>query len=67
MDAMASRCALRALTTDARADGEIVWSWPPDAEAKLRETVARNDGGKKARAPGRSRISRNTIAQGMPG
>jgi hypothetical protein len=24
------------------------------------------DGGKKARSPGRSRISRNTIAQGMP-
>jgi hypothetical protein len=25
-----------------------------------------NDGGKKARSPGRSRISRNTIVQGMP-
>jgi hypothetical protein len=24
-------------TSEADADGEIVWSWPPDAEAKLRD------------------------------
>jgi len=29
MDAMPRR------TNDGVADGEIVWSWPPDAEAKL--------------------------------
>jgi len=46
-----------------------VWSWPPDAEAKsavmLRitpVTVANKPG-----TPGRSRISRKTIAQGRPG
>jgi len=54
-------------TNDAVADGEIVWSWPPDAEAKLAGvTNAAGDGSKRARFPGRSRISRNTIAQGMP-
>ena len=41
--------ALLRKTTGAGADGEIVWSWPPDAEAKLRETdrvatVARKPG-----------------------
>jgi hypothetical protein len=29
-------------------------------------TRTTNDGGKRARSPGRSRISRNTIVQGMP-
>jgi len=54
-------------TNDGVADGEVVWSWPPDAEAKLAGvTNAAGDGSKKARFPGRSRISRNTIAQGMP-
>jgi hypothetical protein len=39
------------------ADGEVVWSWRPDAGAKrARDDLAR-DGGKKARSPGRSRIS----------
>jgi hypothetical protein len=52
-------------TTGALADGEIVWSWPPDAEAKLAARSA-GDGGKKARSPGRSRISRKAIAQGRP-
>jgi hypothetical protein len=52
-------------TNDAIADGEIAWSWRPDAGAKLAERSA-DDGGKKARSPGRSRISRNTIVQGMP-
>jgi len=50
------------------ADGEIVWSWRPDAGAKsammLRitlVTVANKPG-----TPGRPRISRKTIAQGRP-
>ena len=60
-----ARCLVR--TNGADADGEIVWSWPPDAEAKFAGvTNAANDGGKKARSPGRVRISRKTVAQGMP-
>jgi hypothetical protein len=45
-----------------------VWFWRPDAGAKFAKTLARlaGDGGKKARSPGRARISRNTIAQGRP-
>ena len=50
------------------ADGEVVWSWRPDAGAKLAmmlritpTTVARKPG-----SPGRPRISRKTIAQGRP-
>jgi len=37
-------------------DGEVAWSWPPDAEVKPCRMM-RGDGGKKARSPGRSRIS----------
>jgi hypothetical protein len=55
----------RARTTRSSADSEVVWSWPPDAGVKLagdpRATVANKPG-----TPGRSRISCNTIAQGMP-
>jgi hypothetical protein len=61
--------AMRHETSDAVADGEIVWSWRPDAGAKsLRCAGVRfeDDGGKQARSPGRARISRNTIVQGMP-
>ena len=36
------------------ADGEIVPSWRPDAGAKVVERSA-NDGGKRARSPGRAR------------
>src|SRR5690348_17734226 len=46
-------------------DGEVVWSWRPWAGAKLAERSA-DDGDNKAWSPGRARISRNTIAQGMP-
>ena len=51
------------------ADGEVVWSWRPDAGAKSAKMLRHlaGDGGKKARSPGRSRISRKTIAQGRPG
>jgi len=49
------------------ADGEIVWSRSPDAGIEpaggdLQAAVANKPG-----TPGRSRISRNTIAQGRPG
>jgi hypothetical protein len=45
--------------------GEIVWSWPPDAEVKLCETLRKATGAIKPGTPGRVRISRKTIAQGM--
>ena len=41
------------------ADGEIVWSWRRDAGVKLAGDDLAGDGGKKARSPGRARISRN--------
>src|SRR5580704_4925993 len=47
------------------ADGEIVWSWRPKAGAKF-SRMMRGDGDNKVRSPGRSRISRKTIAQGRP-
>jgi hypothetical protein len=43
-------------TNVAGADGEVAWSWPPDAEVKfLGSKLLRGDGGKKARSPGRAR------------
>jgi len=47
-------------------NGEIVWSWRSDAGAKLAGYDPQGDGGTKHRSPGRSRISRKTIAQGRP-
>jgi len=38
MAALATRVIYFAQTNGADVDSEIVWSWPPDAEAKLRET-----------------------------
>ena len=39
------------------ADGEDVWSWRPDAGAKLAMMlrIIAGDGGKRARSPGRAR------------
>ena len=38
------------------ADGEVVWSWRRDAGVKfVRSKLLRDDGGKKARSPGRAR------------
>ncbi|SRR6266851_1089303 len=48
------RRAKCARTNDAFADGEVVWSWRPDAGVKLAERSA-DDGGKRARSPGRAR------------
>ena len=39
---------------NARAYGEVVWSWRRDAGAKLAELSA-DDGGKRANSPGRAR------------
>jgi hypothetical protein len=55
-------CARRALTV---ADGEIVWSWPPGAEA-CATRKRRRKRGQVSRSPRRSRISRKPIARGMP-
>ncbi len=62
-DAMDAACCE---TNSMIADGEIVWSWRPKAGATFRE-MTRGNGDNKAWSPGRSRISRNTIAQGRPG
>jgi hypothetical protein len=53
-------------TNGVLADGEAVWFWRPDADAKFcgaiqRATVARKPGYREERG-----ISRKTIAQGMP-
>jgi len=59
------------------ANGEVVWSWHPllvssRAEAHSAQpgyempSNPRGDGGKRNSSPGRSRISRKTIAWGMP-
>jgi hypothetical protein len=45
----------RRKTSGAIADGEDVWSWRPDAGAKVCGGHLRNDGGKRARSPGRAR------------
>jgi hypothetical protein len=39
------------------ADGEVVWFWRPDAGVKLATVLSHraDDGGKKARSPGRAR------------
>ena len=44
----------RAAFAETGADGEVVWSWHPDAGAKLAESSA-GDGGNQARSPGRAR------------
>ena len=54
-------------TSDAAADGEIVWSWRSDAGAKVAELSA-NDGGNQAWSPGRARSKPlKPFAQGRPG
>jgi hypothetical protein len=48
--------------------GKAVWSWQPDAGAKLRETCFRAATGARKPGPrGERGISRQTIAQGRPG
>jgi hypothetical protein len=64
-------------TSGSVADGEVVWSWHPLLMLNLAEAHSaqpgcempcnpRGDGGKRNSSPGRSRISRKTIAWGMP-
>jgi hypothetical protein len=55
------------LTSDADADGKIVWSCPPDAGVKPCEDVSQGDGGNKARFTGESAYKPlKPIAQGRP-
>jgi len=57
-------------TNDFIADGEVVWSWRPDAGAKSAKMLPHlaGDGGKKARFTGEStKETVKTIAQGRPG
>src|SRR5438477_734873 len=49
---------------NARAYGEVVWSWRRDAGVKLVELSA-SDGGKKPAHRGEHEVSRKAIAQGM--
>jgi hypothetical protein len=62
------RLAARLVRADERdnAYGEIVWSWPPGAEA-VRNAFHAFRRGQSSRSPRRARISVKTIAQGMPG
>jgi hypothetical protein len=54
-------------TNDVGADGEVVWFWRPDAGVKFMDEFM-NDGGKKARSPGRARRKPlKPLARGMPG
>jgi len=49
--------AARRQTNGSAAYGEVAWSWRPDAGAKSQSAQCApwDDGGKKARSPGRSR------------
>ena len=46
--------ALAVHTSAPKADGEVVWSWSPDAGIKLCENVSQGDGGYQARHSGES-------------
>jgi hypothetical protein len=60
-----TRCVMRRMTLSRTA--KSCGSGAPTLALSLAgKIVLRGDGGKKARSPGRSRISRKTIAQGMP-
>ncbi len=53
--------ALLRKTTGLDVDGEIVWSWPPDAEVKwasMRQRIAPMTVARKPGAPRRARINR---------
>ena len=55
------------MTGEPDADGEVVWSWRAEAGAKVAGYVQRTTVATKQRSPGRARISRKTIARGVPG
>ena len=51
---------------NAKAYGEVVWSWRRDAGVKLAE-VSASDGDNKPAHRGEHEVSRKTIAWGKPG
>ena len=55
------------MTGEPDADGEVVWSWRSEAGAKVAGHVPRMTVATKQRSPRRARISRKTIARGVPG
>jgi hypothetical protein len=52
-------------TNDAKADGEVVWSWRPDAGVKFRGTIRETTVAKEPGHRGEHEGNRKTIAQGM--
>src|ERR1700726_3242441 len=58
---------MRRETSGAIADGEVVWSWRPDAGAKLSRTqFAKVTGAKEPGPRGEHEVTVKTIAQGRP-
>jgi hypothetical protein len=55
------------LTNGTEADGEVVWSWRPDAGVKLAEATSLMTVTTKPDHREDHVISRKTIARGMPG
>jgi hypothetical protein len=54
-------------TSDAHADGEVVWSWRPNAGAKVAGSIPRTTVTTKHGLTGESaKETVKTIAQGMP-
>ena len=60
MDAEASK------TNEAKADGEVVWSWRPDAGVKFRGTIREATVAKEPGHRGEHEVTVKTIAQGRP-
>jgi len=59
----------RVRTNDRRADGQAVWSWRPDAGVKFAMMCSHraDDGGKRARSPGRARSKPSNHRAGRAG
>jgi hypothetical protein len=55
-----------ALTSGVLADGEVVWSWRPDAGVKLAEVIPPATVAKEPGHRGEHEISCKIIAQGRP-
>jgi hypothetical protein len=55
------------LTNGAEADGEVVWSWHPDAGVKSAEATPPMTVAKEPGHRGSTKETVKTIARGMPG
>jgi hypothetical protein len=65
MDVVASG-AISARTNDAAADGEVAWSWRPDAGAKFVDTNHERRGQESPVPEEIAKETVKTMAQGMP-